>query len=419
MVGLAGAAVLALSLYDRHAVAGTPYKLPDVTLPAVDRNVQLLDSPQALKITGDLMPGVTGARYDLFQRNGIRFLAERTSAKEIARVMGSAKAEPVRVYVALDEAPAGLTEPQLIDWLTTTAIDRIKQAGLRSNVTVTATTSSGFVDPIVPMSREMMTRGDHLTVAIQAGYRKAAQELRNFDRAADIQTALFTKLDAYFKTLPAAERPTLDVYGESFGALTNQNAMKGGLATLDKYGIDRAMYTGSPLGSPLQDTLPKDDRLIGGDKPLVASVRNGAEIDKLSAEKAERLRVTFLRHDADPVALFSPNLLWQQPSWLTGSTRGEGISTHQRWWPGVTGIQTALDQQAAQYFKPGVLESKGHDYRLELTKGLARAFGNSDVTDLQLAKIREFGRQSEVRWAALEQSVPSHPYPPGFLFESK
>jgi uncharacterized membrane protein len=106
--------------------------------------------------------------------------------------------------------------------------------------------------------------------------------------------------------------------------------------------------------------------------------------------------VTFLQHDADPVGLFHPKLLWEPAEFLgPKATRGDNVSPHQRYFPIITGIQTALDQQMAQYFKQGVLEAKGHDYRSEVTYVMRRAFGAGDVTDTQVARIREWNRQLE------------------------
>lgn len=42
-----------------------------------------------------------------------------------------------------------------------------------------------------------------------------------------------------------------------------------------------------------------------------------------------------------------------------------------------------------------MLEAKGHDYRSEVTYVMRRAFGAGDVTDTQVARIREWNRQLE------------------------
>jgi uncharacterized membrane protein len=172
-------------------------------------------------------------------------------------------------------------------------------------------------------------------------------------------------------------------------------------ARINELGVDRAMYAGTPKFSPLRPKLQSVAELSGGPNPPIRTVRNLLETKALSAADTADTRVMFLQHDADPVGLFHPNLLWERPAWLgSAATRGEGISKQQRWIPVVTGIQTGMDQQMAQYFKQGVLEAKGHDYRSEVSYVMRRAFDSADVTDTQVSRIREWNRQLEEIHAA-------------------
>jgi hypothetical protein len=161
-------------------------------------------------------------------------------------------------------------------------------------------------------------------------------------------------------------------------------------------GIHKAMYTGTPKFAMVRPGLEGVEELTGGSNPLVRTIRNLNEAKALSADDVSNARVTFLQHDADPVGLFHPKLLWERPEFLgPRSQRGDNISPHQRWMPIITGIQTALDQQEAQYFKQGVLEAKGHDYRSEVSYVMRRAFGADHVSDVQVARVREWNRQLE------------------------
>jgi uncharacterized membrane protein len=161
-------------------------------------------------------------------------------------------------------------------------------------------------------------------------------------------------------------------------------------------GIDKALYVGTPKFAMVRPGLEGATELTSGPRPLVRTVRNLIDTKAISAEDAAETRVTFLQHDADPVGLFHPKLLWERPAFLgKRELRGENISPYQRYLPIITGIQTALDQQMAQYFRQGVLEAKGHDYRSEVTYVMRRAFGAGEVTDNQVARIREWNRQLE------------------------
>ena len=400
---VAGGAVLARALHD-NATRSTPYLLPDVDLPHVDPNEPLALRKLTRLTPTEAMPGVdpSTVQLDKLPPNGLRFVLEGTSMEEIRRTMGEEPlAEPRRVYVGLDEAPADLTEPELIEWMSDRAMDRLEATGSfeRSRILVVPTTSTGFVDPQAPLSAEMMSRGDIATVAMQAGHKKAAFELGNLDRATAMHERLLEKITARIASMPESERPIIDVYGESYGAWTGQNAYIGhGVGGLDEHGVDQAMYVGSPRGSQWRNEV------LGADG--VQSIRSAASAQDLSAADARGTRVTFLTHDADPVSNFAVDNLWKRPDWLpTDGERGENIPPQQRWWPAVTGLQLAVDQQLAQTFTPGVLEAKGHDYRSEVGFVMRRAFGFDDVSDTQVARIREYGRQSEVRWTAAKADL--------------
>lgn len=417
----AAASVLFVAQRDQRRDAGRVYTLPDPKLPAVDQSVPLLDPVRADSFLHRSMPGVDPATVGWGKMNdsGKRFLWQRTSTSEIERVMGKPAAEePRRVYVGLDEAPPELAEPgfaarhlgrdeptredRQVRWLVDEAYERMVTTGAfeRGNILVVATTSTGYINPLVPMTFEMSTLGDAATVGIQAGHKKAAFEMRNLDRAAAIHEGLLRRIHAHVEQMPPGERPTVSVYGESFGAWTSQLALGGaGLGKLDELGIERAMYTGSPSGADWSRLMAADPALTSGEHPSVVSLRSGQHAESLTPGDARGARVTLLRHDADPVSLFDASILFERPSWLAsdGGERGEGISPHQRWWPGVTAVTTAIDQQNAQYFTAGTIEAKGHDYRSEVSYVMRRAYGFDDVTDEQVARMREYGRQWELR----------------------
>jgi len=360
-----------------------------------------------------LMPGVdpSTVQLDKLPANGARFLYERATTDEIAKTTGQpAAADPRRAYVGLLEAPEGLSEPELVEWMAQTAYDRLDaQGGFdRSHILVASTTATGYVNPIAPMSQEMMTGGDVATVAMQAGHKKAVFELRNLDRATAMHEALLAKIQARIETMPPGERPTVDVYGESYGAWASQDAFEGaGLGALDEHGVEHAMYVGTPSSSGWKDEVSGDG------SGAVSSVRSAAHQQQVG--NGDDPRVTFLTHDADPVANFAIDDLWRRPAWLPADgSRGENVPGGQHWWPGVTGLQTAIDQQRGQYFDLGRLQAMGHDYRPEVAYVLRNAYDHDEVTDEQVARIREYGRQAELRWDAAkdELTTPGAPTQP-------
>ncbi len=448
---LAGAAMLGISMRNAHLAKSGSVLLPDLPELAADGSTfgrLAIDRGRGLR--GALTSGIEGSPVVWAKQGGQgqRFLTEMPHAEDINKVMGITTAkEPSRAYVSLTHADEALGENEKMLQRVDMLFDDLEKQGVfgryrtlddgtvevleqpRKHVMVAATTSSGFVNPVAASSFEFMNGGDTAIMAIQSGTSKAAGEMHHMARATATHHAILTRLEQRLDALPkTVERPLTYVYGESYGAWTSQNVLLGtgdgnmsalarklgkwngevswvdgraltpeiGRERFRKLGIDRAMYVGTPKFAMLRPGLAGVEELTGGDRPLVRTVKNLIQAKGISADDAANTRVTFLQHDADPVGLFHPKLLWEQAEFLgPKASRGDNVSPHQRWFPIVTGIQTALDQQMAQYFKQGVLEAKGHDYRSEVTYVMRRAFGAADVTDNQVARIREWNRQLE------------------------
>ena len=461
---LAGAAMLGYSLRNAHLAArsGT-YLLPDLPELAADSSTfGRLAIDRGRGARGAVTSGIEGSpvAFELQAGQGQRMLTEMPHAEDINRVMGITDAkEPARSYVSLKHAAEGLDEEAAMLERVDLSMQDAEALGMfgrwrtlddgtvemleppRKHIMVAATTSSGFVNPVASSSFEFMFGGDTGIMAIQSGTTKAAGEMHHMARATATHEELLQRLQDHLDALPlpdGVERPKVYVYGESFGAWTSQNALlgtgdgnmswlarklghwngevsftEGRVITPDAarerfadLGIDRAMYVGTPKFAMLRPGLDGVQELVGGATPPVRTVRNLLEAKALSAADTANTRITFLQHDADPVGLFHPKLLWEPAEFLgPRNLRGDNVSPYQRYLPVVTGIQTALDQQMAQYFKQGTLEAKGHDYRSEVSYVMRRAFGVEDVTDLQVARIREWNRQLEEIHALHQQQA--------------
>lgn len=209
---IAGGGVLGMAIHDRMRT-DKDYLLPDVDLPKVDPSKQLATRELTKFTAAEAMPGVdpSTVQLDKLPPNGLRFMLERPTAAEITATMGEpAKAEPLRLYVGLDEAPAELAlpenEPKLVDWMTDRAMERMEASGAfdRSRILVAATTSTGFINPLAPVSNEMMTLGDVATVGMQAGHKKAMFEMDNLDRATAMHEMLLAKIQDRIAACPRA-----------------------------------------------------------------------------------------------------------------------------------------------------------------------------------------------------------------------
>jgi uncharacterized membrane protein len=447
----AGAAMLGFALHNAKLAQGGTDLLPDLPELAADASTfGELAINRGRGVRGAVTSGGAGSPVEWAKQcgQGQRFLTEMPFADDINRVMGITDAkEPARSYVSLAHADASLDENAAMMRRVDLLFEDLENQGVfgryrtledgtvevleppRGHLMVAATTSSGFVNPVAASSFEFMNHGDTAIMAVQSGVTKAAGEMHHMARATATHDEILERLHARLAQLPeGVEHPKTYVYGESFGAWTSQNVLlgtgDGNMSWLARklghwngevswtdgrtmtpqvarerflaLGIDKAMYVGTPKFAMVRPGLEGVEELTGGERPLVRTVRNLIDTKAISAEDAANTRVTFLQHDADPVGLFHPKLLWERPAFLgPRELRGENVSRYQHWMPVVTGIQTALDQQMAQYFRGGVLEAKGHDYRSEVTYVMRRAFGAGDVTDNQVARIREWNRQLE------------------------
>ncbi|MFB9376991.1 alpha/beta-hydrolase family protein [Kineococcus gynurae] len=204
---------------------------------------------------------------------GHQFLASTPRAEDIGAVTGRPARTPVRVYVGLDDAPTARARADL-------AVRELRRTGAltRSLLVVAIPTGTGWVNPSSAAAVEYLHDGDTAIVVQQ--YAAASSFLayvQGTDAASDSARDL---LDAVGRELRVRRRaglpvPTLVVTGESLGAI-------GGLTALAGRGDVHGLWVGVPA--------QVHDRVGQGQTTLV--------------------------HDTDPVAAWSPGLLWRPtPTW--------------------------------------------------------------------------------------------------------
>jgi uncharacterized membrane protein len=190
-------------------------------------------------------------------------------------------------------------------------------------------------------------------------------------------------------------RPRVVLFGESLGAHTSQDVfLHWGTLGLDAFGIDRALWIGTPYGSKWMQQVTGGDRL-DVDRDAVAVVNDLGQLEQLDAERRARLRFVLLSHDNDGVTKFGLDLLWSPPGWLGpdrprpervdgGSPRG--IPPAMRWRPITTFFQTLVDMKNAQV--PGEYRAWAHDYRADLPRFISEVYALPAAPE-QLARIEE------------------------------
>ncbi|MCZ7532858.1 MAG: alpha/beta hydrolase [Acidimicrobiia bacterium] len=329
-------------------------------------------------------PSVSGSAastipYRSLGVQGRRLVSDVTSGADIAEIMAEPPiSDPVRVYVGVDSA---VSDESLID----AAMAELHRTGAfdRSIIIAASPAGTGYVNYIAIEAAELMSRGDCATVAVQYGSLPSMLSMNKIQKASRLYAMLLTRIRK--SIAESGSSAELVAYGESLGALAGQAgveaASRGGALI-----VDRALWVGTPQGSPLFEKLTSAGAPVF-DHP-----------NDLASYLADRDAppYVFLNHHNDPVTKFAPADLYRIPDWLTVPDRGRGTNPNQRWVPGVTFFQGLIDTKNAATVIPGQFFSTGHDYRADLASFVAAAYGFS-VTDDQMARIEERLRESEIR----------------------
>ena len=328
-------------------------------------------------------------------REGARYVGTATTGDDVRFVTGAEPlADPIRVFVGWD---AGASVQQRVDL----AMAELRRTGAfdRSHLVIQAPAGTGYANATPVDVVELLSRGDCASVAVGYGLLPSFLSLNRVDLARRTQLALLEAIAAECDSRggrsagsAGSGRPRLLLYGESLGAKVQQAALATGIADLDRFGIDAALWVGTPGGVDYDDVHRAFD-------PVAVTLDRPEQIDQvLRAHPTPR--VWFLEHDGDPVVRFRSDLAHTRPTWLSPA-QGRGVPPDMQWRIGVTWAQVLVDTLYATDMSPGDFRSHGHDYRADLGAVVTEAFGLAPV-DAQdgWAERREFRlRELEVRRA--------------------
>lgn len=292
--------------------------------------------------------GSTGS-YVAWEKIGFQgraFVGTGPTQNEIESFSGQTALDPIRVYAGLKSADSAEERADLAvkELRRTNAFDR--------DVLVIATaTGTGWLDPYVVDSLELMHKGNTAIVSQQYSYLPSwISFLVDQARAREAGRVLYDAVIEEWSALPVDERPKLIVYGLSLGSFGGQEAFSG--VNDIRRSVDGALFTGTPNETELWRTIT-DNRESGspewqpkyqsGSSVVFASSRE--DIIAINPPKNDT-RVLFLQHANDPVVWFNFNLLLHKPDWLK-EKRGRAVSPQTRWYPVVTFLQIGLDQAIA------------------------------------------------------------------------
>lgn len=336
-------------------------------------------------------PG-SGVAFARTGRQGRRFILDVPTAEDIEAVMDQpCRAEPVRVFVGYDMAKTAEDRVAL-------ALEELERTGAydRSLLIVGSPAGTGVVNGVAFETADHLLLGDCAGVAVQYERLPSLLALHRVGVGGHHHRLLLEGIAAALARRPAQRRPRVVVYGESLGAWAGQDAfLGGGIEALDRLGVERALWVGTPYYSGWMRQA-----LAGATPPgTVVEVASDRPLAAMDAAARRRLRVVLLAHHNDPVRKMSFDLLVTRPPWL-GEDRPDGVSPRQRYTPVMTGIQTIVDTANATNQVPGVFRATGHDYRLDLPSVAVHAFGLPEPTPSQWERLLGKLQADEARRAA-------------------
>ena len=353
---------------------------------------------------------------------GRRYVTDVVSSDLIEEVLGEpAEKTPIRVFIGYNSEPMysmGRTEMAMAELERTGAFER-------ANLLLISPTGTGWVDQTMIESAEFLTKGDIATCVIQYGRFPSFLSLQKVALGRHQFRALLWSVRQRLADRPKDQRPNVFVFGESLGAWSSSDVlMYQGIEGFDHYGIDKALWVGLPglakwsrngMASGASDQVPES---------AVQVFDNPGEIEEMSAEGRNALRVTILSHDNDPIAAVSTELMIRKPEWLEGE-RGRGVPEDMDFTPLITFFQVGVDAMNAMVTVPGHFGSFGHDYRADMARMVRAAYGIEGITEEQIGAIEaqlvtlELERAERIKAAKAEDAPAAPQYRGTHLVDAK
>ncbi len=373
-------------------VIATLYLVVDpVVLAAVDRSADRVNqaTPSGHEApTSPLRSGGPGSPYSWASlgQDGATFVSTGPDAAAITAATGRPAMEPIRAFVGIGK-PLAETRDEVLGEL-----DRTKAWDRKAILVVTAT-STGYVNVWGCAAFEYLLDGDTAIVSMAYSDLPSAWGLLTA-REAPVEAArlLLDGVRARVAALPEGHRPKIYAMGESLGAYGGESAFSSVDQMLGQ--LDGAVWSGTPAFSTNRARLTAE-RSPGSTTldPVVANgrhVRFAGDPAELGADEYGRPlgpwafpRVVYLQHPSDPVAWWSPELLFTTPQWLQETRTGTPMQ-QMTWSPLVTFWQVTADMLVSNDVPGGF----GHRYYgAEMVPAWASVLGITDRSDAQLNRI--------------------------------
>ena len=321
--------------------------------------------------------------WESLGHQGRIFMRGGPTVAQLTEFNGAPATEPIRAY-------AGLNSAKGIRAIAELAARELERTGglKRKVIAVATTTGTGWINAAEADSLEYMYNGDTAIVSMQYSFLPSwLSFLVDKENARQAGQSLFEAVDARVRALPEAQRPKIVVFGESLGSFGGEAPFLSPNNIIAR--TDGALFSGPTFNNTMRDAIT-DNRDPGSPEWLPiydegAHVRFAARPDNLGRPEAPwgTPRIAYLQHASDPIAWWTPDLLFAEPDWLR-EPRGYDVSGDMNWIPVVTFLQVAADMAVAV----NVPDGHGHRYVKDVVNAWAAVLRPPGWTPEKTERLR-------------------------------
>ena len=321
--------------------------------------------------------------WESLGHQGRIFVQAGPSVAKLTEFNEAPATEPIRAY-------AGLNSADGIEATAELAATELERTGglLRAVVAVATTTGTGWINEAEADSLEYMYNGNTAIVSMQYSFLPSwLSFLVDKENARRAGQALFEAVDKRVRRLPEGQRPKLVVFGESLGSFGGEAPFMSLNNILAR--TDGALFSGPTFNNTvwLQLTATRDAGSpewlpVYNDGKNVRFVARPSNLTRPDATWGHP-RVVYLQHASDPIAWWTPDLLFKSPAWLR-ERRGYDVLPQTRWIPVVTFLQVSADMAVAV----DVPDGHGHHYVADVANGWADVLSPPGWTPEKTDRLR-------------------------------
>ncbi len=323
------------------------------------------------------------ASWESLGHQGRIFVRGGPTVAQLTAFNNAPATEPIRAYAGLQSADGIRATAELA------ARELEREGGLtRKVIAVATTTGTGWINAAEADSLEYMYNGDTAIVSMQYSFLPSwLSFLVDKENARQAGQALFEAVDQRVRALPEARRPKIVVFGESLGSFGGEAPFLSPNNIIAR--TNGALFSGPTFNNTMRDYIVAN-RDPGSPEWLPvfddgANVRFAARAENLGRPEAPwgQPRVAYLQHASDPIAWWSPDLLFSEPDWLR-EPRGYDVSGDMNWIPVVTFLQVSADMAVAV----DVPDGHGHRYIKDVVNAWAAVMQPPGWTPEKTERLR-------------------------------